>query len=52
VSVSGIATNATCFGEAGSIAVTNAGSTVVITNAAAEVVSGLAVGRIPLRKRW
>jgi predicted membrane channel-forming protein YqfA (hemolysin III family) len=35
VSVSGIATNATCFGEAdGSIAVTNSqGATVVITNA-------------------
>ncbi|MDI6034840.1 hypothetical protein QLS91_17340, partial [Flavobacterium sp. LB2P84] len=41
VSVSGIATNATCFGEAnGSIAVTNsAGSTVVITNAQNQVVS-------------
>jgi hypothetical protein len=33
-SVSGIATNATCFGEAdGSIAVTNSRATVVITNA-------------------
>ncbi|WP_181161667.1 gliding motility-associated C-terminal domain-containing protein, partial [Flavobacterium sp. GSA192] len=41
VSVSGIATNATCFGEAnGSIAVTNSpGSTVVITNANNEIVS-------------
>ncbi|SHM16898.1 hypothetical protein SAMN05216269_1031, partial [Flavobacterium xinjiangense] len=41
VSVSGIATNATCFGEAnGSIAVTNStGSTVVITNAQNQVVS-------------
>ncbi|MGQ7947508.1 DUF7507 domain-containing protein [Flavobacterium sp. WC2509] len=41
VSVSGIATNATCFGESnGSIAVTNSqGSTVVITNEANQVVS-------------
>jgi hypothetical protein len=41
VSVSGIATNATCFGEAdGSIAVTNSeGSTVVITNANNDVVA-------------
>ncbi len=48
VSVSGVATNASCFGESdGSIAVTNsAGSTVVITNAADEVVSatGLPAG--------
>ncbi|WP_121923823.1 beta strand repeat-containing protein, partial [Flavobacterium weaverense] len=52
VTVSGIATNASCFGEAnGSIAVTNsAGSTVVITNAANEVVSntGLVAGTYTL----
>jgi hypothetical protein len=47
VSVSGIATNATCFGEAGSIAVTNSqGATVVITNANNDVVAntGLVAG--------
>jgi hypothetical protein len=47
VSVSGIATNATCFGEAdGSIAVTNSqGATVVITNANNDVVNtGLVAG--------
>ncbi|MES2239203.1 MAG: PKD-like domain-containing protein, partial [Bacteroidota bacterium] len=52
VSVSGIATNATCFGEAnGSIAVTNGeGSTVVITNAQNQVVSntGLVAGTYTL----
>ncbi|MDI6034423.1 PKD domain-containing protein, partial [Flavobacterium sp. LB2P84] len=52
VTVSGIATNATCFGEAnGSIAVTNsAGSTVVITNAQNQVVSntGLVAGTYTL----
>ena len=52
VSVSGIATNASCFGEAdGSIAVTNsAGSTVVITNSNNEVVSntGLKAGTYTL----
>jgi type II secretory pathway pseudopilin PulG len=48
VSVSGIATNATCFGETdGSIAVTNSeGATVVITNANNDVVAntGLVAG--------
>ncbi|WP_035662285.1 DUF7507 domain-containing protein, partial [Flavobacterium seoulense] len=52
VSVSGIATNASCFGQAdGSIAVTNsAGSIVVITNAQNQVVSntGLAAGTYTL----
>ncbi|WP_035659021.1 SprB repeat-containing protein, partial [Flavobacterium seoulense] len=52
VSVSGIATNASCFGQAdGSIAVTNSlGSTVVITNAQNQVVSntGLAAGTYTL----
>jgi hypothetical protein len=52
VSVSGIATNATCFGQTGSIAVTNSeGSTVVITNANNEVVAntGLVLEHIPHR---
>ncbi|WP_174799739.1 SprB repeat-containing protein, partial [Flavobacterium flevense] len=53
VSVGGIATNATCYGEAnGSIAVTNsAGSTVVITNANNEIVSntGLPAGTYTLK---
>jgi hypothetical protein len=47
VSVSGIATNATCFGEAdGSIAVKSQGATVVITNANNDVVAntGLVAG--------
>jgi hypothetical protein len=47
LSVSGIATNATCFGEAdGSIAVTNSQATVVITNANNDVVAntGLVAG--------
>ncbi|MEL1242462.1 SprB repeat-containing protein, partial [Flavobacterium sp. DGU99] len=52
VSVSGIATNVSCFGEAnGSIAVTkSAGSTVVITNANNQVVSntGLVAGTYTL----
>jgi thiamine biosynthesis lipoprotein ApbE len=51
VSVSGIATNATCFGEAdGSIAVTNSqGATVVITNANNDVVAtGLVAGTYTL----
>ncbi|WP_139068322.1 DUF7507 domain-containing protein, partial [Flavobacterium glycines] len=52
VSVSGIATNASCFGQAdGSIAVTkSAGSTVVITNANNQVVSntGLVAGTYTL----
>jgi hypothetical protein len=49
VSVSGIATNATCFGEAdGSIAVTNS-ATVVITNANNDVVAtGLVAGTYTL----
>jgi hypothetical protein len=56
VSVSGIATNATCFGEAdGSIAVTNSqGATVVITNANNDVVAntGLVAGTYPNRYRY
>jgi dihydroxyacetone kinase DhaKLM complex PTS-EIIA-like component DhaM len=52
VSVSGIATNATCFGEAdGSIAVTKSqGATVVITNANNDVVAntGLVAGTYTL----